>query len=189
MSSQSTTQLVLITDHPERMLINSFSQDRCKPKFKALLQAIGEGVQLQEEQFFDLLLSRGLDEAIANSLVQWGRIVGEQQGGLNDDDYRRFIKARIAANISEGTIDELIGVFATVTSPSSIRYFEHFPAGFRLTAFRADLLSDSMRRRINRLMKSIKPGGVGMSLTEALTDSILFSTATRGFGSTFSRVI
>ena len=188
----STTQLTLIQDHPDRAVANALAQDRSSqdsPRYVSLLEAMGEGVQLQEEQFFDLLVGRGLNLATGVSLEQWGAIVGEQRGGLNDEDYRRFIKARILANISEGTPDELLTVFALVTSPSQVRYFIHPPAGFRLQTIRNELLSDALVRRIVRLMVSIKPAGVAMVLTEALQDSILFGVAGRGFGSTFSRVL
>lgn len=185
----STTQLTLIEDHPDRAVANALAQDRCSPRYKSLLEAMGEGVQTQEEQFFDLLVGRGLNLATGVSLEQWGAIVGEQRGGLNDGDYRRFIKARILANIAEGTPDELLTVWALVTSPSDVRYFIHPPAAFRLQAVRGELLSDALVRRIKRLMVSIKPAGVAMVLTEALSGSILFGVAGRGFGRTFSRVL
>ena len=192
MMSESTTQLTVIEDHPDRAVANALAQDRNpdrSPRYVSLLEAMGEGVQLQEEQFFDLLVGRGLNLASGAPLEQWGAIVGEARGGLNDDDYRRFIKARILANLSDGTPDELLTIFALITSPSQVRYFIHPPAAFRLQAVRGELLADDMVRRIVRMMQSVKPAGVAMVLTETLQNSILFGVSGRGFGKTFSRVL
>lgn len=185
----STTQITYIGDHADRMVADALFQDQNRPILRALLQALGEGAQLQEDQFFDLLISRGLNVATGEALNQWGRIVGSQRGGLSDDDYRKFIKARILGNLCEGTPDQLLAILALVSEPSQVRYFEHFPAGFRLQVLRDSPLSDLLARRIGRLMRLVKPAGVGMSLTEALTDSLLFSVEGRGFGSTFSRLL
>lgn len=184
-----TTQLTYIGDHAERAVAAALAQDRFRPRLRALLEAMGEGAQTQEDQFFDLLVSRGLDMATGAALNQWGAIVGEQRGALGDDDYRRFIRARILANICEGTPDELLAIFALVTGPSDVRYFLHPPAGFRLQAARTAPLSDVVVRRVRRLMQSIKPAGVSMVLTESTPASMLFGVAGRGFGSTFSRVL
>lgn len=187
--TSSTTTLTYIGDHADRTLRDALAQDRCRPKLRALLEAVGEAVQIQEDQFFDLIVSRGLDIATGVSLEQWGRIVGESRGGLGNDDYRRIIEARILANLSQGTADELVAIFQVLTAPSTVRYFPHYPAGFRLQTLRGEPLGDLLARRIGRLMRSIKPAGVGMVLTEALTDSLLFSTPGQGFGSTFSRIL
>ncbi len=187
--AESTTQLTLVGDHPDRAVANALAQDRCSPRYASLVAAMGEGVQLQEEQFFDLLVGRGLNLATGASLEQWGAIVGEERGGLNDDDYRRFIKARILANLSDGKPDELLTIFAIITAPSQVRYFIHPPAAFRLQATRDEALADAMVRRVGRMMRSVKPAGVAMVLTEALPGSILFGVAGRGFGKTFSRVL
>lgn len=190
--SESTTQITLIEDHPDRAVANALAQDRCaedSPRYVSLLAAMGEGVQLQEEQFFDLLVGRGLNLATGAALEQWGAIVGEARGGLTDDDYRRFIKARVLANTSDGTPDELLTIFALITSPSQVRYFIHPPAAFRLQTIRGELLSDDMVRRVVRMMRSVKPAGVAMVLTEAVPGSILFGVSGRGFGKTFSRVL
>jgi len=187
--STTTTQLTYIGDHATRAVGAALAQDRYRPRLRALIEAFGEVAQVQEDQFFDLLVSRGLDSATGAALDQWGGIVGEQRGALGNDDYRQFIRARILANISEGTPDELLTIFALVTAPSAVRYFLHPPAAFRLQAVRGAPMTDIVARRVGRLMRSIKPAGVAMSLTEALSDSMLFGVAGRGFGSTFSRVL
>lgn len=53
---------------------------------------------------------RFVDTAEGAQLDIIGRIVGQEREGLGDDDYRRYIRARIAANNSDGTTEDLITV-------------------------------------------------------------------------------
>jgi hypothetical protein len=53
---------------------------------------------------------RFVDTATDAQLDIIGRIVGQARLGLADDDYRRYIRARIAANNSTGTVQDLLTV-------------------------------------------------------------------------------
>ena len=50
--------------------------------------------------------------------------------------------------------------------PGAVRYHDHFPAGFRLTVYRPAPMSAQLRGRVRRMMRAIKPAGVGMTLAE-----------------------
>lgn len=70
-----------------------------------------------ETAFNDLLLNRTIDTATGDALEAIGRIVGQPRIGdaIGDDDiYRKYIKARAAANRSDGTGEDLITVCALV---------------------------------------------------------------------------
>ncbi len=156
-------------DHAERAVAEMLSQDRRKPRLVAAVRARSKATQTKEDLYFDLLLSNNVDDATGDLLDRWGRFVLEPRGGLEDEAYRGFVRARIAANLSGGTIDELLSIFASITAPSVVANVELYPAGFSLTAVRADPLDDDLRARVRVFMHEIKPGGVGMTMIESTT--------------------
>ena len=99
-----------------------------------------------------------------------------QRGALGDNDYRRFIQARIMANVSNGTTDEMIDIFAKVTSPSIVAFQILPPATFELFATRGTPMSDAVRSKVNRIMQDAKPSGVAMGLYESITGYFGFDT-------------
>ena len=163
----ATTDLVYIPDHAARACAKLITQDQ-KPRTRALVEALSAGAQLLEDQIFDLLVGRRLEVAAGDALDQWGAIVGEKRLGLVDGDYRRFIRARILANTSKGSVDEIIAVWALVTGGMTVRYFPMYPAGYSMLTIRGSWLSAPLRRRVRRIMEDIRPAGVEHELVEAL---------------------
>ncbi len=162
------TQLIYVPDWPERAEARALVPWR-KPRQRALLRAFGKGVQALEDESFNLIVSTDLDVAVGDALDQWGELVGEQRGGLGDNDYRQFVKVRMLVNRSNGTIDELLEIFDVATQPNvDTHHISNFPAGFYLIVYRHDWMSQPVRRRVARLMEDARPGGRHMSLIEAL---------------------
>jgi hypothetical protein len=169
MPADAEGNAVLVPDHGARMQAN-MSQQFAKPRIKALTGALGLGMQCLEEEAFGVLISSPLETASDDGLDQWGALVGERRGGLDDDDYRVFIEARILANRSGGSPDELIEIWRRITAPQlSVRWTLHPPACFSLAVLRVDPMSDARARRVGAVMRSIKPGGVAMFLVESVT--------------------
>jgi hypothetical protein len=161
---------VLEPDHTGIMLARMPSQFRNKPRMRALIQAIGLGVQTLEEEAFDVLISTTLPVATGESLNQWGVLVGEARGGLSDEDYRVFIEARILVNKTNGSPDELIEIFRLITAPQiSIRYVQFPKATFGIWVFRESPMGDRRVLRVANMMRDAKPGGVEMILVEEIT--------------------
>lgn len=160
--------LVYVADWPARASKALLGLDWSKPRIVALAEALGEGSQALEDVTFDVLLSTRLEAASGSTLDLYGGIVGERRGPLGDEDYRRFIQARILTNITDSTIDEMIAIFALVTYPGEVEYMPMYPAGGTLQVLRQSWLSDRMRRRIRRIMDDAKPAGVAIELIEAL---------------------
>lgn len=73
-----------------------------------LIVALVTPAQALEDTFQQLLTQRGISNAIGAQLDQLGEIVGQSRGGLGDDTYRRYIRARIATNRSNGKTEDLI---------------------------------------------------------------------------------
>lgn len=68
-----------------------------------------------ETAIFEVLNQFDLDTATGNSLDNIGKIIGlRRQDGLTDTRFRAFIKAKIAANNSESTAEDILNV-ATLT--------------------------------------------------------------------------
>lgn len=165
--------MAYIPNHKERAQADMLSQDRSKPRFLASVLGQAELAQWLEDIVFDLLLSNNVDDATGDLLDRWGRFVAEPRGGLEDEAYRGFVRARIAANLSGGTIGELLRILASVTAPSVVANVELYPAAFALTVNRADPLDDGLRERVRLFMRDLKAGGVGLTMIE--TTNIAFT--------------
>jgi hypothetical protein len=79
-----------------------------------------------------VLVGFRLDDAVGAQLETLGSLVGQPRAGLNDDDFRRFIRARILTTRSSGTIDEILTILDLVLGdPAAILTFvDEWPAAF-----------------------------------------------------------
>lgn len=163
------TELAYIPDHEELAWRRLLSQDQTKPRLVALLKAFGTVVQDAEDTLFDVLISRVLDDSTGAVLDRWGAIVGERRDGLGDEDYRRFVKARILVNIGDSTIDELIVIWQIITGPSHhVRYMPMHPAGYHMHVVRRSFMAETVRARVRRMMEQARPAGVTSEMVEAI---------------------
>lgn len=144
------------------------------PKLVALVESLATGAQHLEDQSFGLLVSTTFTAATGVALEQWGQLVGEVRGGLDDEDYRAFIESRILANNSTGTTDQLIEILQLSTAPSIVRHTNLFPACFQMEVLRTEPLSSLRAERVGRLMRLVKPAGICMLITEAAVGSFGF---------------
>lgn len=178
-----------IDDFAERATDELPWQFRGATRMNQLMASVGCGMQLQEDDQWAVHVDTLLDVADGDALDQWGRLVNLDRLTLDDDIYRRMIRGAIPANLSEGALDEMIQIYRVLTAPSEIESIYHPPAGFRLTAYRADFMGLDRARLIKRIMKRARPGGVSITLSEAIPSPIQLSEAGKGFGHTLSRVL
>jgi hypothetical protein len=97
-----------ITTHTADALARLPQQFQDKPKLAALISALVDPVQDLENAWWQLLVERAIGVAVGTQLDSIGVIVGQDRIGLSDDDYRRYLRARIAVNRSSGVDDDLI---------------------------------------------------------------------------------
>jgi hypothetical protein len=174
--TESTTELVYIPNHAE-LAVGQLIGELQKPRICSLVEALATGVQLLEDLNFALIVDRTLGTAVGANLDQWGDMVNEPRGGLADNDYRRFIAARIAVNESGGSTDELIKIWKLVTAPQiSVLEIPLFPAGIHLQVLRETALDDDVARRVGAIMRDAKPSGVSLQLVEAVVGAFGFDT-------------
>jgi hypothetical protein len=174
------------TDHAVRMVRKMLQQHRTRPRIVALVQALAAGVQALEDDVDDLIALRTIADSEGAALRQWGSLVGEQPAGLDDDDYRRFIMARILANKSDCTTEEILTIWRMVVDPETldvgtvdIREASFYPAMFKLEVIRDIEMTAVYRRRVGRLMRDAKPMGITLRLVEAERDFFGFAEDTR----------
>lgn len=80
-----------------------------------------------EAAYQDLLLLRSINTAnsddplgtVGDQLDKIGAKVGQRRNGLNNDDYRRYCRARIRANNSNGRVEDLIAVSRLILNDSA----------------------------------------------------------------------
>lgn len=85
---------------------------------KKMLSAVLGPFQVAEDAMMAMLVQRRVGSAEGVSLDVLGRIVGEPRQGREDDDYRRYVRARVAANNSDGTYEDHINVAKLVLDES-----------------------------------------------------------------------
>lgn len=154
-----------ILDYAERAKARILSQYREKPKLVALVMTLAAAVQEIESALFDVIDQTAVGTAVGSWLDQLGNIVGEERGGVGDVLYRRYINARIAANGSEGTLENIIDVIeAWYGSPfPDLRLTELGRMNVEIDLADPDVTAESVDRLI-KLLRDTRAAGVGIEL-------------------------
>lgn len=132
-----------------------------------------------EAALWALLVERGIDVAVGAQLDQIGKIVGQTRDGLVDDDYRRFIRARIAADRSDGVIEDLITVSRLVLNDAGalIVIDNEGDAGVAVRILQITV-DDAVANVLLEFLDVAKSGGVHLILeTQPALDADTFFTA------------
>ena len=177
MTTQTTIPLVLIPDQKKRAVSLLPSQFRTnQPVIEALAGAMGEGVQTLEDLIFGLMLGSRLDLATGALLDIWGDLVGEVRGDLDDEDYRKFVAARVLTNRSTGVTDDLIAIAQLITSNSVVREQSFYPREVIIYVSRSDPMSDAVSARVAVMMNDARAAGTKLQVIESIPGYLGFST-------------
>lgn len=115
-----TGDITQIADHCDSGLAVLISQFRNKPRIEGFLCALLDSFNAAETATIDLLTKvLSIDQAEGAQLDIIGSIVTEPRNGRLDSDYRRYLRVRLAVNLSKGTYAELINVGSLFTGVSS----------------------------------------------------------------------
>lgn len=109
-------------DHVARAISRLCEQFRDKPNILALLSALVTPAIDLEAAFLQLLTERTVDTAQGAQLDVLGKLVGQPRNGLGDEDFRRYIRARIAMNQSDGLTEDLLTVARLVINDDAAAY-------------------------------------------------------------------
>lgn len=148
-----------ITDHEARAKARLITQYKNSVNIEKIISIYAKKIQEIEDQAFKLLDERSIDTAVGYNLDVLGIILNEPRIGLSDDDYRLLLKAKIAQNVSEGTIEDIIGIFRMLLRPEQIYLNEVYPAGFELTSVGATMPITS-NERVKEAIRRAKAAGV-----------------------------
>ncbi len=152
----------LITNHEQQALrrkMGQYVQDN--PNLDAIIKAMVEQVQDEEDVLDDLLTKRGLAVAVGEQLDRLGGVLDTPRNGLADGLYRALLLIKIAENNSEGRIEELIDIFGTLMGATVTNLIEVFPAGFILQSIDGTPIVGLPEARIS--IERSKPAGVGIN--------------------------
>ena len=144
-------------------------------RVEALVRAQAGAVQVLEDHAADLQFSGGWEVAEGDVLDQWGRIVGRQRGPLPDRIFRHLVEGQIQANHSDGTADELVAIYETITDGRQARLWTHPPGGARLEVLRDDWMRDAWAAVVPRVIDQARPAGVEITLIEKIPEGLALS--------------
>lgn len=180
-------------DHAARALEDTQPRLAQKPNIEALIRALSVGVQLTEDIALDYVTTQLLDTATGYLLDRFGKFVGADRLGATDYEFRKVIRARVAAQRSNGTIGEIGHVLDLLVDAGLITYSAAYPAGYRFyfVPNEGQLTADEIRRA-QRILELTRPAGVDASFVEAASandDETFRFDVDPGFGRKFSRII
>ncbi len=194
-------EITQVTTHTADAQARLITQYQGSENMEAIVSAFGEQIQNAEDTLYDVLVQSAIDDAIGLQLDDIGDIVGQKRQGMEDAEYRTFVRARIKANRSSGRPEELIEILYLILSgqpvpPSDpIMYRELYPASIEMES--SEVTSSATiiwRDFLNRA----KPAGVrlGFIYTEAAAaDAFTFSdqgggtTTGEGYGDTVAGLV
>jgi hypothetical protein len=148
-----------LANHIKAGIERLITQFRKQPKLVAILTSWLESVQDLEGVFWDIHQIRDIDQATGVNLDTLGKIVGQLRGTLTDAQYRTWLKARILANRSRCTPDEILEILLTIEPNAELGIIESYPAGYVITAF--GVTDDDP---LGEIMSAVKPAGVSGEL-------------------------
>lgn len=171
-------------NHVEQVAKRIYSQYRDKPNLVAWLQILAS-LGNQIEGVYSLVASSYLiDDASGEQLNVIGRVVvisrNYDSGVMDDDTYRLILKARIAKNVSDTTLDGIIKALAFVVGFDDIRVVD--PEDMTFSIEFGQPLTTLQRTVITNFDIVPKPQGVRFSGFEEITGTWRFGQPEAQFG-------
>jgi hypothetical protein len=155
--------IVKITDHVDRMKVRLTELFASGDLWNALVEMVVGEVQDIEDAAFDLLTFRHIDDAYGALLDQWGSLLNEEREGLEDNDYRAVLRARLIADLSMARRDDFVRLLQEVTGSENITIETINPLALRIAYDVSTPSSDAKRARIARLLVLTKAAGYRLS--------------------------
>lgn len=118
------TELTHITDHVRAALLHLNGPFVGKPRIASIVKAFVLEVQALEDAIQSVLTLRQLDNAGLEQLKVLGKIVGQFHASEDVETYRGYVRARILANRSGGTINDLLRIVKALSTGSVTWHLE-----------------------------------------------------------------
>lgn len=95
-----------------------------QPNVRAVLTVLITPMQLIEETIARIILQRSVNVATGQTLTMLGHLIGQERNGITDDElFRRYVRARIAANKSNGLFSTLYNVTRLVLNDTRYKLY------------------------------------------------------------------
>lgn len=127
-----------------------------------VLRALLTPAAALEAAFQQLLTERNVNTAVGAQLDAVGKLVGRARQGVADDEvYRRFIRATISANKSDGLIEDLLTIARLVVDDDDASFvFDNQGAAAYVLRVEDVAVSESTARVLIALLIKATAGGV-----------------------------
>lgn len=161
---------VTVMDHQTRAFRRLPEQFKKKTKIVALLRALVGPCASLELALQCLLTLRSVNTAVGAQLDVIGKLVGRPRNGVTDDDvYRRYIRAQIAANNSDGLIDQILTIAELVIfdDDARLRFRNEGTAAYVLVVDDVPVSAVVAKVLITMLRRATAAGVRGMLHTNA----------------------
>jgi hypothetical protein len=123
-----------ITDWVSRLKSRLYEQFKSLPGWTSIVEAIAARVQALENVAQQVYTITSIDDSEGVQLDVLGRLVGEPRGGKTDALYRLFIRAKVRANRSSGTHEDLYAVLVALFGAGmEAKIAPAYPAGIIVT--------------------------------------------------------
>ncbi len=133
-----------------------------KPRIVSVLVAALDQIQRLEDDAWDIMVSRTLDEADIVRLKVLGKLVGQPRHGFDTEDYRTLIRARARANRSQGTARDLAEVLLILVGSANFSMVEAGDATLLVTALIP--LDANALAMLAEILPDTRAAGVGLQL-------------------------
>lgn len=154
--AQDVTQ---ITDHTTRALARFAFQYRNKPLLSSLVTVFATQIQELETALFGVLLGYRIDQAVGEQLDVIGRVIGQARESATDAEYRLRLAARIRANLSTGSAEDIYTVFGILLPTHTLELTPRYPASFVLDVIEA--IDASLVALYSAFLRDTRAGGIG----------------------------
>lgn len=159
-----------ITTHAALALARLAQQYKGRPLISGLLNCFAPQVQQIEDLLFEILLGFRLDTpAVGEQLDVIGRVVGQDRESANDAEYKLRISARIRANLSTGSPEDLYRVFRILLPGITLSITPEYPAGFVMDAL--ETIDGALVPLYRQFFSDTKAAGIYGQFTYALFDT------------------
>jgi hypothetical protein len=162
--------LAQITDLTSRIAAKVLGQYKPLPKFMALLAGITDAAQEVETALWGVVTQLSVDTAQGAWLDLLGKFVGQSREGLADNLYQPMIKARIIANGSNGTIEDLLNTIRAayqsgLTEGWFLFEWNYVAVSLLVAPGIATFLEDDARfQAVRKVLRAAKSAGVKLTL-------------------------
>lgn len=192
--------LIYEPDHEGKALDLLMWQEKGKPRIEAFIRSLGQATQLLENTIWSVFIgTTTLGGAEGVNLDRWGTLIGEQRGGLDNEQYRRFIGLRMRVNSEFPDEDLLWEVLTDAVAPSVVTVSPLPPGGMQVQVDSIDFLPDALMAHTAALVRDLRPLGVIVPIVESVPGYFGFdgdpdaeglgSLASPGSGGILSRLI